>query len=56
MNRSEAIVLVLIVSTHRLPSVAIYPDSDKVGVFTDDEREDLLVRRTSAVDYWDGEA
>jgi uncharacterized cupin superfamily protein len=54
-NPGDEAARVLIVSTHRLPSVAVYPDSGKVGVFTDDERDDLLVRRSSAVDYWDGE-
>jgi hypothetical protein len=31
------------------------PDSDKVGVYTADKAEDLLVRRSSGVDYYDGE-
>jgi hypothetical protein len=33
------------------PGVAIYPDSDKVGVFPPNE----LFRRGDAVDYWEGE-
>jgi uncharacterized cupin superfamily protein len=44
---------VLMISTLQEPSVAVYPDSDKVGVFVDDLR--LLVRRDSGVDYWEGE-
>jgi uncharacterized cupin superfamily protein len=51
---AEAEARVLMVSTLREPSVAVYPDSDKIGVFADDLR--LLVRRDSGVDYWDGEA
>ena len=33
----------------------IYPDSDKVGVYTADEGEEWVFRRDSAVDYWDRE-
>jgi uncharacterized cupin superfamily protein len=44
---------VLMVSTLNEPSVAVYPDSDKLGVFVGDYR--LLVGRNSGVDYWLGE-
>jgi uncharacterized cupin superfamily protein len=44
---------VLMVSTLNEPSVAVYPDSDKVGVYVGDYR--LLVKRDSGVDYWQGE-
>jgi hypothetical protein len=37
------------------PSVAVYPDSDKIGVWPGDRRDHVLVRRESGVDYWDGE-
>ena len=37
------------------PAVTTYPDSGKVGVYTGDPEEDLIVRRSSAVDYYDGE-
>jgi hypothetical protein len=40
-------------STKAKTSVAVYPDSDKVGVFTEDLR--LLVPRSAGVDYWEGE-
>ena len=53
---SEALVRVLMLSTKREPSVAVYPDSDKIGVWPGDERDNLLVRRESRVDYWDGES
>jgi hypothetical protein len=39
-----------------MPAVAVYPDSDKVGIFTPDRTDDVMVRRESNVDYWDGEA
>jgi hypothetical protein len=47
---------VLMISTMIEPSVAIYPDSDKLGVWPGDKRDNLIVRRGSAVDYWDGES
>jgi uncharacterized cupin superfamily protein len=54
-NRTDRPVRILMLSTRRLPAVAVYPDSDKIGIFTGDGRDDLLVRRESGVDYWDRE-
>ena len=54
-NGSDALVRVLMLSTKREPSVAVYPDSDKIGVWPGDDRDNLLVRRESRVDYWDRE-
>jgi uncharacterized cupin superfamily protein len=55
-NKSGEIVRVLMLSTTIEPSVAVYPDSDKIGVWPDPDRRDhILVRRESGVDYWDGE-
>ena len=54
-NRTDGTVKMLIISTRQMPAVAVYPDSDKVGVFTEDRRDNIMVRRESAVDYWDGE-
>ena len=44
-------------STKASPAVAVYPDSDKLGLWLTGEAEpdSLVVRRDSAVDYWDGE-
>ena len=42
-------------STVEYPAVTVYPDSDKVGVWTRDKRDDLITTRSSAVDYWFGE-
>jgi hypothetical protein len=41
-------------STMTYPDIATYPDSDKVGVFFEDG-SNLLFRRSSAVEYYDGE-
>ena len=54
-NRGEDVVKMLIVSTANLPAVAVYPDSDKIGVFTEGRRDNVMVRRESDVDYWEGE-
>jgi uncharacterized cupin superfamily protein len=54
-NDSDAPVRVLMWSTIETPSVTAYPDSDKVGVYVHPREESLLVRRSSAVDYYDGE-
>jgi uncharacterized cupin superfamily protein len=54
-NRGEDVVKMLIVSTANVPAVAVYPDSDKIGVFTEGRQDNVMVRRSSDVDYWDGE-
>ena len=54
-NTTDATVRVLMFSTHTHPAVAVYPDSGKVGVFTGNKADDLMVRKTSGVDYFDGE-
>ena len=56
VNRADETARVLMLSTRRAPAVAVYPDSDKVGVFTDDPGATVMVRRASNVDYWDGES
>jgi uncharacterized cupin superfamily protein len=54
-NRGSETVKMLIVSTANVPAVAVYPDSDKIGVFTEGRRDNVMVRRSSTVGYWDGE-
>jgi uncharacterized cupin superfamily protein len=55
LNHSDATARVLMISTNREPAVAVYPDSNKIGVWPGDARDNLLVRRESKVDYWDRE-
>jgi uncharacterized cupin superfamily protein len=43
-------------STTFEPSVAVYPDSDKIGLWPGDDRDKIMVRRAANVDYWEGEA
>jgi uncharacterized cupin superfamily protein len=54
-NDTDATVRVLMYSTRTEPAVAVYPDSGKIGVFTGNREDDVMVRKTSAVDYFDGE-
>ena len=37
------------------PVVAVYPDSDKIGVWPGDSADHVIVERSSDVDYWKGE-
>ena len=55
MNRSEAPARTLAFSTAENPSFSVYPDSDKVGIFSNDPGADLIFRRQTAVPYSDGE-
>jgi hypothetical protein len=38
-----------------VPTATVYPDSDKVGIWTGDPESSLLARRSSKVEYYDGE-
>lgn len=56
-NRTDETVRVMMLSTRMHPAVVVYPDSDKIGAWPvqgggDDQ---ILVRRDSKVDYYDGE-
>ena len=55
LNRGDETARVLMISTRRLPSVAVYPDSDKVGVWEGYGAPLGLYRRESGVDYYDRE-
>jgi uncharacterized cupin superfamily protein len=54
-NETEEPVRVLMFSDVVVPTASVYPDSDKVGIWTGDPETDLLVRRRSGVEYYDGE-
>ena len=55
-NEADATARILIVATKEYPAVAVYPDSEKVGVFTEGEPRRLIVRQGDGVDYWHGES
>jgi uncharacterized cupin superfamily protein len=55
-NRGEEPARLVLFSSARRPAVAVYPDSDKIGVFPPDERDRLMVRREDGGrEYWEGE-
>jgi uncharacterized cupin superfamily protein len=56
-NRSDETVRFLVLSTKNDPSIAVYPDSDKFAAWSGPgpDSEKIMVRRSSNVDYWDGE-
>ena len=55
-NDTEETVRVLMYSTNTYPAAAVYPDSDKILIVTGNENDRVMVRRSSKVDYYDGEA
>ncbi len=55
-NDTAEPVRVLMFSNRAQVSVAVYPDSDKIGVWTGNPDDRIMVRRASGVDYYDGEA
>ena len=54
-NETEGTARVLMFSNVVLPTATVYPDSDKVGLWTGDPETEVMVRRDSAVDYYEGE-
>ena len=55
-NETEGPGRVLMFSTVVIPTASVYPDSDKVGIWTGDPDADVIVRRESRTNYFDGEA
>jgi uncharacterized cupin superfamily protein len=56
INRGEAIARIMMFSSAREPAVAVYPDSDKIGVWPGNAEDEVMLRRADGeVDYWDGE-
>lgn len=54
-NPTDEELRVLIFSDVTFPTVSVYPDSDKIGVSTKGGADDVIVRRSSSVDYYEGE-
>jgi uncharacterized cupin superfamily protein len=50
-NRRPETARIAIFSTKTEPAIAVYPDSDKIGIWPPGK----LFRLTDAVDYWEGE-
>jgi uncharacterized cupin superfamily protein len=55
-NRGEANARIVMFSSAREPAVAVYPDSDKIGVWPGNPDDKVMLRRGDGkVDYYDGE-
>ncbi len=55
-NGTEHTAKLIMFSSAREPSVAVYPDSDKMGVWPGDPADDVMLRRADAhLGYYDGE-
>ena len=54
-NETDETVRVLMYGEVVHPTVSVYPDSDKVGIWTANKDDDMLVKRSSGVDYFEGE-
>ena len=55
LNETDETVRVMMWSTVVYPTATAYPDSDKVGVWTGDKDEDVMVPRSARVEYFHGE-
>ena len=55
-NRGEEPARILMFSSGAEPAVAVYPDSDKIGVWSGNSDDKFMLhRRDGAVDYYEGE-
>jgi len=55
-NRGTANARMVMFSSAREPAVAVYPDSEKIGVWPGNEADRVMLRRADGdVGYWDGE-
>ncbi len=55
-NPGERTARIVMFSSAREPAVAVYPDSDKIGVWPGNDEDRVMLRRSDgAVDYYDGE-
>ena len=54
-NDSGETARVLMWSTVALPTASVYPDSAKIGIWTGNTEDDVIVERSSGVEYYRGE-
>jgi uncharacterized cupin superfamily protein len=55
-NRGGEPLRIAMLSTKQEPAVAVYPDSDKIGVWPGNRDDNVMLRRRDgAVPYYDGE-
>jgi len=54
-NKTEEPARIVILSTKGFPAVAVYSKREKIGLWTGNDADDVMIRRESGVDYWDRE-
>jgi uncharacterized cupin superfamily protein len=54
-NDTDETVRIVMWSTITHPAATVYPDSGKIGIWTGNPDDTMLVRKESAVPYYDGE-
>jgi uncharacterized cupin superfamily protein len=55
-SRGAAPARIMMFSSARTPAVAVYPDSDKIGVWPGNPDDEVMLRRADGdVGYWEGE-
>jgi uncharacterized cupin superfamily protein len=54
-NDTDSTARVLMFSNVSKVAATVYPDSDKIAIWTGNDDDDLVVKRTSGVEYWEGE-
>ena len=54
-NRTDTATKVMMFSTKTDPAVAVYPDSDKIGIWTGNDADHVIVPRSANVEYYEGE-
>ena len=55
LNRGDLPARTLMFSSARVPAVSVYPDSDKIGVWSGHEPDELIFKRGTAVPWAEGE-
>jgi uncharacterized cupin superfamily protein len=54
-NDTEETVRLLMFSDVVTPAASVYPDSNKIGLWTGNPADNILVRRDAGLEYFDGE-
>jgi uncharacterized cupin superfamily protein len=54
-NETDEVVRVMMFSDVKWPAATVYPDSDKIGVWTNNEADNAMFPRAAKVEYFHGE-
>jgi len=54
-NETSETARIMMFSNVETPAATVYPDSDKVGIWTGNPEDDVMVHKSSKVDYFSGE-